>query len=77
MISGKSVYSFSQVFQVQSRSSSLLMGLFDCHGVGVAWWVEWVWPWLNFFSLLWAVAVVVVVCVVVIVVYCSGYIILL
>ena len=53
---------------------------FDCRGVGVAWWVRWVWAWLIFFSLLWAVVVVVVVvvvCVVVIVVYCKRYIILL
>ena len=49
---------------------------FDCHGVGIAWWVGWVWAWLIFFFfLLWAVVVVVVVvvvvCVVVIVVYCK------
>ena len=29
--------------------------------MGVAWWVGWVWAWLIFFSLLWAVVVVVVV----------------
>ena len=47
-------------------------------GVGVAWWVGWVWAWLIFFFFVVVVVVkAVVVCVVVMVVYYSRYIILL
>ena len=45
-------------------------------GVGVVWWVGWLWAWLIFFFFV-VVVVVVAATVIVMVVYCSEYIILL